>query len=128
MTLELRSPNRVRHRIITRTRTRHSAGDQLIQVRPTTRPTTERLEFIFDGLTRVMVDNLLALFTATAGNYITVYDEQNREWLGMVVSREIRFEQTHRGDTRDRQQDIVAATAYECSMWRCTFDFEGVLQ
>ena len=125
MTLELRSPNKVRHRIITRTKTRYTAGGQLHQVRPTTRPTTERLEFTFDGLTRTMVDNLLALFTATAGNYITVYDEQNREWVGMVVSRNIPFEQTHRGDARDRQQD---EDSYPCSLWRCTFDFEGVLQ
>ena len=112
-TIILKSPEHVSHQIITRTKTRHTAGGQLHQVRANSWPMTDVLEFTFNGLTRTMVDDLITTFTATAGNYVTVFDEQNREWYGIVISNEIPFEQITRG---------------VCPLWSCVFTFEGVLQ
>jgi len=96
---------------------RDTAGGQLHAVRPSSWSSFERFKWIFQALSIVEKDALVAFICTNAARTVTINDENANAWTGIIVSEEITIEQTHRSV---RYDDCDNAALFSIS-----FEFEG---
>jgi hypothetical protein len=120
MPVTLRSPTFGSvYSIDTFTQTRRTAGGTTVQVRPSSWPAAaERHRWAFEGLSKAMIDGFLAWAETNAGLTVTLNDEHGDEWEGIIISPLIEYQQTHR--------NTATGTCPNNSLWRMSFEFEGV--
>jgi len=113
LTVELNTPSTTNQILDPRTLTRETVGGRLVQVRPTTWNDVEILQYTFTSLSKSQVDNLREFVCVTAGLDITLYDEFEQEWVGVIESP-IKIRQVRR-----------STACEDARVWEVEFSFEG---